>query len=116
MRRPSASGDVSVATLVVTNTADAGAGSLRQALLDADATAGADVVGFTIPDTDAGCVSGTCTIVLATQLEITGADAVTIDGTGSTIIVHANNPAGVDPHRVLYVGVGANARPQSFYG
>ena len=36
------------ATFTVTNTADSGAGSLRQAILDANATAGADVIEFNI--------------------------------------------------------------------
>src|SRR6266487_5216768 len=37
------------ATFIVTNTADAGAGSLRQAILNANAAAGADVIQFNIP-------------------------------------------------------------------
>jgi hypothetical protein len=38
-------------TLIVTNTNDSGAGSLRQAILDANATADADVINFAIPGT-----------------------------------------------------------------
>jgi parallel beta-helix repeat protein len=37
------------ATFTVTNTADSGAGSLRQAILDANANAGADTIAFDIP-------------------------------------------------------------------
>jgi hypothetical protein len=37
------------ATFTVTNTADSGAGSLRQAILDANANAGADTIAFNIP-------------------------------------------------------------------
>ena len=92
LRPRAASADVSAAApFVVINTANAGVGSLRQALLDADATPGADVVGFAIPTTDPGCVSGTCTIRLATQLEISSADGVTVDGSGSGIIVSGND-------------------------
>ncbi len=37
------------ATFTVTNTNDSGVGSLRQAILDADASAGADTIAFNIP-------------------------------------------------------------------
>jgi hypothetical protein len=61
------------ASLVVTNTNDSGAGSLRQAILDANATAGADAISFNIQ------ASGVQTIAPATPLPpIT--DRVTIDG------------------------------------
>jgi hypothetical protein len=63
-------------TFTVTNTNDAGAGSLRQALIDANFNAGADTVVF-----DAA-VSGT--ITLASQLEVTG--SVTVQGPGSAIL------------------------------
>jgi len=55
-------GGVSAATFTVTNTNDSGAGSLRQAILDANGTAGADTIAFAIP------ASGVQTIVLATPL------------------------------------------------
>jgi len=37
-------------TFTVTNTNDTGPGSLRQAILDANAAAGSDTIGFDIPD------------------------------------------------------------------
>ena len=40
---------VAAATFTVTNTNDSGAGSLRQAILDANASAGADLIDFSIP-------------------------------------------------------------------
>src|SRR5262249_53630605 len=40
-----------LATFAVTNLNDSGAGSLRQAVLDANATAGADVVSFSVAGT-----------------------------------------------------------------
>jgi hypothetical protein len=40
------------ATFVVTTTSDSGAGSLRQAILDANANAGADTITFNIPQSD----------------------------------------------------------------
>lgn len=66
-------GVAAASTFTVTNNSDSGAGSLRQAILDANANAGADVINFSIG-------SGLQTISLASPLpEIT--DPVTIDGT-----------------------------------
>ncbi|HBJ33285.1 MAG TPA: hypothetical protein DDZ51_00695, partial [Planctomycetaceae bacterium] len=63
-----------LATFTVTNTNDSGAGSLRQAIIDANALAGADTINFNI----AG--AGVHTITLATALDpITG--QVTINAT-----------------------------------
>ena len=60
-------------TFVVTNTNDSGAGSLRRAILDANATTGADTINFNIPGTNVH------TITPNTELpQIT--EAVTIDG------------------------------------
>jgi len=53
---------VSAATFTVTNTNDSGTGSLRQAILDANGSPGADTIAFGIPG------SGVQTIVLATPL------------------------------------------------
>ena len=64
---------LSAATFTVTTAADAGAGSLRQAIIDANAMAGADTIAFNIVG------GGVHSIVLVTVLpEIT--EAVTIDG------------------------------------
>ncbi len=64
-------------TYTVTNTSDSGAGSLRQAILDANANAGADTIVFNITG------SGSQTINVASVLPtITG--QVTIDGTTQT--------------------------------
>src|SRR5712672_2730495 len=62
------------ASFVVNSTADSGAGSLRQAILDANATAGEDLIHFEIPP------PGPYTIILTSALpDIT--DELTIDGT-----------------------------------
>ena len=67
-------------TYTVTTTADSGAGSLRQAILDANANAGPDTIAFNIPANDAGCDgSGVCTIAPLTPLHSVD-DATTIDG------------------------------------
>jgi hypothetical protein len=74
------SAPLAAATFTVTNTNDSGAGSLRQAILDANANPGLDTIAFDIPSSDGGCApSGVCTIVPATQLP-TVSDPVIIDG------------------------------------
>lgn len=64
---------VSAATFTVTTTEDSGAGSLRQAILDANATAAPDVIAFAIPG------AGPHIIAPATRLpDLT--EPLTIDG------------------------------------
>src|SRR5262245_21764730 len=58
----------SAATFTVTNTADTGAGSLRKAIDDANAAAGADTIAFNV--SGAGCSGGVCTITPASQLPV----------------------------------------------
>ena len=60
-------------TYTVTTTADSGAGSLRQAIMDANANPGADTIAFNITG------SGVQTIAPATTLPAI-TDAVTING------------------------------------
>jgi hypothetical protein len=70
-------------TFQVTNNDDSGAGSLRQAILDANAANGADTITF------AGNVVGTITLTTG-QLAIT--DSLTIIGPGaSTLTISGNN-------------------------
>jgi hypothetical protein len=63
----------SAATYTVTTPADSGAGSLRQAIANANAHPGADVIAFAIPG------AGVHTIAPATELPAV-TDTVTIDG------------------------------------
>src|SRR5688572_17968642 len=67
-------GAVGAATISVTVTNDTGAGSLRQAIIDANAAAGADTITFNISP------AGTNTISVATALPAI-TEAVVIDGT-----------------------------------
>ena len=65
---------VLLSTFIVVNTADSGPGSLRQAILDANAHVGIDTIAFGIPGV------GVQTIAPASALPAI-TDAVTIDGT-----------------------------------
>ena len=67
------------AAFSVTTTADGGAGSLRQAITDANATPGPDTIEFNIPAGQCQA-SGVCVITLATSLP-TVTEGVTLDGT-----------------------------------
>jgi len=66
----------------VTNLGDAGAGSLRQAILDANTAAGADTISF------AADVAGTI-VLTSGQLAVTG--GVTITGPGSGVLAVSGN-------------------------
>ena len=77
-------------TYTVTNTADSGAGSLRQAIADANNNAGADIVVF-----DAGA-TGTITLTTG-QLAIS--DDVTITGLGAADSIISGNNAS----RIFYI-------------
>ncbi|HEX7313869.1 MAG TPA: carboxypeptidase regulatory-like domain-containing protein [Pyrinomonadaceae bacterium] len=94
------------AAFVVTNTNDAGAGSLRQAILDANANAGVDTITFNIPG------AGVHTITPLSPLPAI-TDTVTIDGFTQPGAVA--NSIGIGNNAVLLVeldgssaGAGAN--------
>jgi hypothetical protein len=61
------------ATFTVTNTNDSGTGSLRQAILNANAATGADAINFNIPGAGAKTISPSSELPTIT-------DAVTVDG------------------------------------
>ncbi|MEH2313882.1 MAG: DUF4347 domain-containing protein [Nostoc sp.] len=76
---------------VVTNTNDSGAGSLRQAILNANATLGADTITFAGVFTDA-----TPDIITLTSGKLTITNDLTILGTGaSNLTISGNNVSGV---------------------
>ena len=74
----------SAATFTVTNTNDAGAGSLRQAVLDANASAGADIVDFS------PLFLSPQTITLLTG-DITITDPLSINGPGASLLTVSGN-------------------------
>ncbi|MEW6211875.1 MAG: right-handed parallel beta-helix repeat-containing protein, partial [Acidobacteriota bacterium] len=73
---------VRAATFTVTNTDDNGPGSLRQAILDANAMAGADTISFSV----------TGTIMLMSALPII-TDDLSIDGPGAASLTVSGNNA-----------------------
>ncbi|MEH1842182.1 MAG: DUF4347 domain-containing protein [Nostoc sp.] len=76
---------------VVTNTKDSGAGSLRQAILNANASLGADTITFAGVFTDA-----TPDIITLTSGKLTITDDIRILGTGaSNLTISGNNLSGV---------------------
>ena len=81
------------ATFTVTNLNDSGAGSLRQALVDANTLAGPDIVNF-------AALSGTITLTTG-QLVVT--DSVDVQGPGPAVITVSGNNAS----RVFYLYNGA---------
>src|SRR5689334_18927313 len=72
---------VTPATFTVLNTNDTGSGSLRQAVIDANGSAGADTIVF-----DTTAFASPQTINLATG-QISIADAVTINGPAARVTV-----------------------------
>jgi hypothetical protein len=95
-------GDAGAATFTVSNSNDAGAGSLRQAVLSANAAAGADTVIF-----DPAVFSTPQTITLASAIDIDGPgnDTITISGPGATLMTVSGNSA----TRIFSVGGGETA-------
>lgn len=86
-------GRVLLATFTVTNTNDAGAGSLRQAITDANATGGDDMVAFNIagdgaktitPLTQLPDISGSGTIDGTTQPGFAGVPVIELNGASTT--------------------------------
>ncbi|HRE49630.1 MAG TPA: hypothetical protein PLD47_18040 [Aggregatilineales bacterium] len=53
---------------IVVNTNNTGAGSLRQAITDANTLAAPDTITFAIPSNDPGCAGGVCTITTPAAL------------------------------------------------
>ena len=78
---------------VVTNTADSGSGSLRNALDWANTHAGA-VWRFSIPTSDAGYSAGVFTIRPTTPLPDIAANGTVVDGSAQTAFTGDTNPVG----------------------
>ncbi len=87
------------ATFTVTNCNDAGAGSLRQAILDSNANPGADLISFNISNTDPGYIATGFNGGYVWSISPDSAlpritDEVTVDGTTQTANQGDANPDG----------------------
>ena len=92
-----------LATYTVINTSDTGAGSLRQAITDANANAGTDNISFNIAGT------GVHTITLTSTLpHIT--DTVMIDGQQTDVVSPDGTPIGPGLHGRYLLGADQNGR------
>ena len=93
-------GAVEGVAFTVTNTSDSGAGSLRQAVSDANTTGSADVILFS------GLFNSAQTITLTTgQLTLTDPATTLISGPGANLLSVSGNNAS----RVFEIGAGAAA-------
>ena len=97
-----AAGPLLATTYNVTNVNDSGAGSLRQAILDANGHAGADTIAFNIPG------SGVHTIVIASNMDAI-TSPVTIDGYTQSGASPNTHPVGQGLNTVLRIEIDCTA-------
>lgn len=97
---------VNAATLIVTNTNDSGAGSLRQTIQDANDNDESDTIVFNIPATDGGydAETGVWRIEPLSEFPMLSADKIEIDGTTQADFIGGDpNPEGpeivIDGHQ-----------------
>lgn len=87
-----------LATFTVTNSNDSGAGSLRQAILDANAAAGADAINFNIAGTGVHTITLSSTLTQITDavsIDATTDDSFSANGNRPAIILEGNKAAGL---------------------
>ena len=82
---------VFAATFTVTNTNDSGPGSLRQAILDANATPGADTIAFNIPGTGVRTISPLSSLPALTDDAGTTIDGYTQPGSSPSTLALGDN-------------------------
>lgn len=80
--------------IVVRNTGNSGAGSLRQAILDANSSGPGNTIAFNIPRTDPGFNGQWFTITPVPSLPPLTAGGTTVDGGSQTLFTGDTNPAG----------------------
>jgi len=87
---------ITAAALLVSNTNDAGAGSLRQALLDANANAGPDSIRFAIPMSDSrfDVIAGVWTIRPSSALPTIADNGTVLNGLSQSTFAGDLNPDG----------------------
>ncbi len=91
-----------LAMFLVTNTADLGAGSLRQAILDSNGSGSASTITFNIPATDSHYSGGVFTITPTSPLPtLTSPVGTTLDAVSETYFDGVNNSNPNGPEVVL---------------
>ncbi len=83
-----------LAIYTVTNTNDSGAGSLRQAIIDANANSGADTINFNITGTGVHTITPTTAMTTITgqvTIDATTDDSYAVNGNKPAIILDGNN-------------------------
>src|SRR5262249_39946330 len=94
------------ATFTVTNTNDSGVGSLRQAILDSNATSGPDTIAFNIPATDPNCTAANvCTLAPLPALPAV-TDDVMITGPGANLLTVQRSSAAPTHFRIFTINSG----------
>jgi hypothetical protein len=91
-------------TYTVTSTADSGAGTLRQAILDANANPGADTIAFNIVGSGVQTIAPTSTLPAIS-------DAVTIDGYTQPGASANTHPVGQGLDTVLKIEIDGTSAP-----
>ena len=84
-------------TFTVTNTNDSGAGSLRQAIIDANTNSGADIIDFNIAGTTAHTINLSSVLPNITEqvtIDATSDDSYSVNGNRPAIIVDGNGLIG----------------------
>lgn len=85
-----------LATFTVSNLNDSGAGSLRQAVIDANTAAGADVIDATGVVGTITLTTGQVTITEALNIEGPGANRLTISGNNASIVIEIEGGGNYD--------------------
>ena len=93
------------ATFTVTNLADSGAGSLRQAILDANSASGADIVAF--QDGLTGTISLSLPLLVTDSLDIQGLGSavISVNGNDEFVVFALNNNTPATPVNVMIAGL-----------
>jgi len=95
-------GRIAPAQFTVSNTNDSGAGSLRQAILDANAGAGADTIVFSAVFNSTQTISLTTTPDTSNASALTITDSVTMTGPGASLLTVRRAPGATTPQMRIF--------------
>src|SRR5262245_48404981 len=100
-------GRIAPATFTVSNVNDSGAGSLRQAILDANAAAGADSIVFSSLFNTTQAINLTTTPDTTNASALTISDSVTITGPGANLLTVRRDSGATTPQFRIFTINGA---------